>query len=229
MKPNKIIIPYKNKYYTLDRVAENKYYQIGFEADRWSIHIYLLQNSQIRVIINKSIKRSETEYHTQFHYDCYCTLECNTLYLNDVSDPATCKRIRKATRWFVIEPVITALYAQLKEELHALHSFDLIHDFRDLEQFIYRKLKEYGTTEFNVNNSLRFGIGENAYTTTEEALQAKEKEPVMLLNLFNGNHIISVDTIVFFLYWLLDRDGNLTVSDGERTKTIINNQKQEEQ
>jgi hypothetical protein len=228
MKTNKIVIPYKNKYYILNRINDNKYYQIGFEADRWSIHIYLLQNGQIRIIINKSIKKSETDYHTQFHYDCYCTLDANGLYLNDVSDLATCKGIRNPTKWFVIEPIITALYAQLKEELHALHPFDLIHDFRDLEHFIYRKLKEHGTKEFVINNSLRFGIGENAYTSTEEAFQAKEKEPVVLLNLFNGCHVISVDTIVFYLYWLLDKDKELTISDGERTKTIINNQKHQE-
>jgi hypothetical protein len=102
-----------------------------------------------------------------------------------------------------------------------LHPFDLIHDIRDLEQFIYRKLKEYGTTGFTVNNSLRFGIGENAYTTSKEALQAKEKEPVVLLNLFNGFHVISKDTIVFFLYWLLDRDKKLSVSDGCKTKDIL--------
>ena len=220
MKPNSIVITYKNRKYTLNRVSDNKHYQIGFEADRWSIHIYLLQNSQIRIIVNKSIKKSDTYYHTQFHYDCYCTLNADGLFLDDVCDPATCKHIRNTTKWFVINPILREIYAQLKEELEALHPFDLIDDFRDLEQFIYQKLKEYGKTEFTINNSLRFGIGENAYTTTEEAYQAKEKEPVFLLNLFNGFHVVSVDTIVFFLYWLLDRDKKLTVSDGCKTKDI---------
>ena len=86
-------------------------------------------------------------------------------------------------------------------------------------------MDEYGTVEFIVNNSLRFGIGENAYTTSEEALKAKEKEPIMLLNLFNGNHVVSKDTIIFFLYWLIDRDGQLTVSDTERTKPVFANSK----
>lgn len=221
MKPNKIAIPYKSKNYILDRVSDNKYYQIGFEADRWSIHIYLLQNGQIRIIINKSIKKSDTDYHTQFHYDCYCTLDANGLYLNDVHDPATCRKIRNATKWFAIEPMLRAIYAQLKEELEALHPFDLIHDIRDLEQFIFRRMEEYGTKEYTINNSLRFGIGENAYTTTEEAFKAKEKEPLALLNLFNGNHVISKDTIIFFLYWLIDRDKKLIVSDGEKTKDIF--------
>lgn len=182
----------------------------------------MLQNGLIRIIINKSIKKSETDHHTQFCYDCYCTLEASGLFLNEVYDPATCKRIRNATKWFTIEPMLKAIYVQLKEEFKALHPFDLLHSFRELEQFIYRKLKEYGKTEYTVNNTLCFGIGENAYTTTEEAFQAKEKKPIVLLNLFNGNHIVSVDTIVFFLYWLLDRDKALTISDGEQTKTIIN-------
>jgi hypothetical protein len=221
MKPNQIAIPYKSKYYTLDRVNDNKYYQIGFQADRWSIHIYLLQNGQIRIIINKSIKKSATEYHTQFHYDCYCTLDANGLFLDDVCDPATCRKIRNATKWFTIELMLRAIYSNLKEELNALHPFDLIHDITDLEQFIYRKLKEYGTKEYTINNSLCFGIGENAYTTTKEALQAKEKEPVAIMNIFDGKHIISIDTIVFFLYWLLERDKKLSISDGERTKEIF--------
>ena len=117
--------------------------------------------------------------------------------------------------------MLREIYTQLKKELEALHPFDLIHDIRDLERFIFRKMEEYGTKEFTVNNSLRFGIGENAYTTTEEAMQAKEKEPLALLNLFNGNHVISKDTIIFFLYWLIDRDKKLTVSDGEKTKDIF--------
>ena len=220
MKANNIAITYKSQTHILNRVNNDKYYQIGFEADRWSVHIYLLQNGQIRVIINKSIKKSETDYHTQFHYDCYCTLDKNGLFLNDVCDPATCRKITNRTKWFTIQPILNGIYTQLKEELEALHPFDLIHDLTDLEQFIYRRMEVYGTTEFTVNNSLRFGIGENAYTTNTEAFEAKEKEPVVLLNLFNGNHIISKDTIVFFLYWLLERDNRLIVSDGEKTKEI---------
>ncbi|SHG20679.1 hypothetical protein [Dysgonomonas macrotermitis] len=225
MKAYKITIPYKGRNYTLDRVTgESKHYQIAFETDRWSIHIYLLQNSQIRVIINKSVKRSGTHYGTQFHYDCYCTLETNGLYLNDVHDPATCRKITNPTKWFTIEPMLRVVYAQLKEELETLHPFDLIHDIWDLEQFIYRKMEEYGNVEYTVNNSPHFGIGENAYTTSEEAFKAKEKEPVVILNLFNGYHVISKDTIVIFLYWLMDRDGKLTVSDNNRTKVIYQNQ-----
>jgi hypothetical protein len=224
MKPIKIAITYRNKVYFLDRVEkEHKCYQIAFESDRWSIHIYLLQNGQIRIIINKSIKKSDTYYSTQFHYDCYCTLDANGLYLNDVHDPATCKRIRNKTKWFVIEPMLTSVYAQLKDELNALHPFDLIHDIRDLVQFIYRKMGAYGETEYRINNSLRFGIGENACTTSEEAIKAQETEPVVLLNLYNGYHVISKDTVVFFLYWLLDRDKYLNISDGQRTKTICIN------
>jgi hypothetical protein len=222
MKPNKIAITYKNQIYILDRVSEeSKYYQMAFEADRWSIRLYLLQNNQIRIIINKPVKKSETEYHTLFCYDCYCTLHKDYLYLDDVCDPATCRKITNPTKWFSIEPMLSELYSQLKEELEVLHPFDLIHDIRDLEYFIYRKMKEYGTVEYAINNSLRFGIGENAYTTTEDAFKAKEKEPLALLNLCNGNHVISKDTIIFFLYWLLDRDKILTVSDGERTKDIL--------
>ena len=97
MKANKIAITYKGKVYILNRVSgESKHYQIGFKADRWSIHIYLLQNGQIRIIINKSIKKSTTEYNTQFCYDCYCELHSYHLFLNDVSDPATCRRDRKS-------------------------------------------------------------------------------------------------------------------------------------
>jgi len=222
MKSNQIIITYKSKKHILDRViGESKYYQMAFETDRWSIRIYLLQNGQIRIIINKSVKKSQTDYHTQFCYDCYCTLDSYGLYLNDVCDPATCRKIRNATKWFTIEPTLREIYTQLKEELEALHPFDLIHDIRDLEQFIHRKLKEYGTKEYAINNSLRFGIGENAYTTTEEAFKAKEKEPIAIMNIFDGKHIISIDTIIFFLYWLIDRDKKLTVSDGEKMKDIF--------
>jgi len=225
MKSNKIVITYKSRKYILDRVDDDKHYQIGFEADRWSIRFYLLQNGQIRIIINKSVKKSENDYHTQFCYDCYCTLEPFGLFLDDVCDPATCRKIKNMTKWFTIEPMLREIYTQIKDELKVLHPFELIHDFRDLEQFIYRKIKEYGTTEFVINNSLRFGIGENAYTTSQEALKAKEKEPIVSLNIFDGNHIISIDTIVFFLYWLLDRDGELTLSDGQRSKTVITQNK----
>jgi hypothetical protein len=120
MNPDKIVIPYKDKNYFLDRVSDNKYYQTGFETGRWSVHIYLLQNGQIRIIINKSIKKSDTHYSTQFHYDCYCTLTGNDFFLDDVCDPATCKRIRNATKWFTIEPMLRAIYSQLKEELYTL-------------------------------------------------------------------------------------------------------------
>jgi hypothetical protein len=116
--------------------------------------------------------------------------------------------------------MLREIYNQLQDEFEALHPFDLIHDFRDLERFIYRKMEEYGEVEYTINNSLRFGIGENAYTTSEEALQAKEKEPIVLLNLFNGYHVVSKDTIVFFLYWLLDRDGKLTIAESKKTKEI---------
>ncbi len=221
MKTNSIVITYKNKKYTLNRVNGNRHYQSGFETDRWSIRIYLLEDDQIRIIINKSVKKSDTDYHTQFCYDCYCTLSDSYLFLNFVHDPATCKRIRNRTKWFAIEPMLREIHTQLKEELEALHPFDLIHDFRDLVQFIYRKLKSNNETEYTINNSLRFGKGENTYATSEEVLQAKEKEPLALLNLFNGFHAISVDTVVFFLYWLRDRDGKLTVSDGRKAKDIL--------
>jgi hypothetical protein len=117
--------------------------------------------------------------------------------------------------------MLREIYTQLKGELEALHPFDLIRDIDDLKHFMYRKMEEYGTTVYLINDSLRFGIGENAYTTTEEAMQAKEKEPVILLNLHNGYHVISKDTIVFFLFWLIDRDGHLTISNGEKTKAIL--------
>lgn len=52
MKASKIAITYKSRVYFLDRVTgESKHYQMAFEADRWSIRIYLLQNGQIRIII----------------------------------------------------------------------------------------------------------------------------------------------------------------------------------
>jgi len=225
MKPNKIAITYKSRVYFLDRVTEeSKHYQIAFETDRWSIRFYLLENGQIRIIINKSVKKSETEYHTHFCYDCYCTLDKNGLFLDDVHDPATCRKITNPTKWFVIEPILRSIYNLLKEELEALHPFDLIHDIRDLEHFIYRKMEEYGKVEFTVNNTLRFGIGENAYATSEEAFKAKGKEPIVLLNLFNGNHVISKDTIIFFLFWLMDRDGQLTVSENDKTKVVYQKQ-----
>lgn len=228
MKPNKISFTYKSQTYILDRInSENKYYQIGFEADRWSIHIYLTQNNQIRIIFNKSINKRETEYHTQFCYDCYCSLSYDVykkseyLFLNHVSDPATCRKIKNPTKWFTIEPMIRDIYNQLKEEIDALHPFDLIHNIRDLEYFIFQKMKSNEGAEYIINNCLRFGIGENSYTTSEEATQAKEKQPLVLLNLFNGYHVISQDTIIFFLYWLIDRDGQLTISEEGKTKTVF--------
>lgn len=222
MKPNNITITYKNREHSLNRVtAEGKYYQIGFEADRWQVHIYLQEDNRIRIIINKSVKKSPYDYHTQFCYDCYCTLLERGLYLESVNDPATCKRIINRVKWHTIFPMLQEIYRQLKEELEALHPFDLIDDFRGLERFIQRKMEEYGGVEYTVNNSLRFGIGENAYTTSEEALQAKENEPVMLLNLYNGFHVVSRDTVVFFLYWLLDRDGKLFITENEKIKNIV--------
>lgn len=221
MKPNSINITYKGRIHRLNREnTEGKYYQIGFETDRWYIHIYLLEDNRFRIIINKSVKKSAFDYHTQFCYDCYCTLMKSGICLDVVSDPATCKRIINRVKWLVICPMIREIYDQIREELEELHPFDLIHDFRDLERFIYRRMREYGKVEYTINNSLRFGIGENAYTTSEEALQAKEKEPIALLNLFNGHHVVSKDTIVFFLYWLSDRDGKLTIAEGEKTKEI---------
>jgi hypothetical protein len=99
-----------------------------------------------------------------------------------------------------------------------------IHNINDLQMFVFQKTMQYGKVEYSVNNSLRFGIGENAYTTTEEAFKAKEKEPIAILNLFNGFHIVSADTVIFFFYWLLERDEHLTISDGKQSKIVIQTQ-----
>jgi len=219
MTPSSIIITYKSKKHVLNR-TENQHYPIVFESDRWSIRIYILQDGRLRILIDKSVRKSKTEKHLQFCYDCYCSLFNDNIILNYVSDPATCKRIRNNTKWFTIEPIIGEIYTQLKSEIDILHPFDMITNIGDLQYFMFHKMKEYGTVEYTVNNSLRFGIGENAYTTSEEAMQAKEKEPVMLLNMFDGHHIVSTDSIIFFLYWLQDRDGKLTVSDGNRAKSL---------
>lgn len=122
MKANKIAITYKSQVYILNR-TESKQYQIGFDTDRWSIHIYITQNNPIRIIINKSVKKSETEYHTHFCYDCYCSLETNGLYLNDVSDPATCRKIKNMTKWFTIEPMLKEIYNQLKGEMEMISNY----------------------------------------------------------------------------------------------------------
>ncbi len=50
MKANKIAITYKSQVYILNR-TESKQYQIGFDTDRWSIHIYITQNDSVRIII----------------------------------------------------------------------------------------------------------------------------------------------------------------------------------
>ena len=221
MKQNSIKITYKGKKIVLYR-QENENYHISYESDRWKVNLSLLLNSNIRVMINKYVKKSEHTYSTQFYYDCYCTLSNGLFYLNDVSDPATCKRIINKVKRFTIEPILTEIYNQLKEEINSLHLFDIIQDhFYGLKYFIVKILDFRGNKEYHINNSLRFGIGENAYTTSEVALQVKEKRPVVLQNLFNGHHAISINSIIFFLYWLYDRDGHLTVFDGERTKCIM--------
>lgn len=138
MKPNSINITYKSRKHSLNRVnTEGKYFQIGFETDRWQIHISLQQDNRIRLIINKSVKISPYDYHTQFCYDCYCYLNSDHLFLCHVSDPATCKRVYNNVRWFTIEPLLAEIYAQLKEELEELHPFDLItHSFKHYENHI---------------------------------------------------------------------------------------------
>jgi len=122
MKQNKITIIYKSRLYILKR-TESKQYQIGFDTDRWSIRIYITQNDSVRIIINKSVKKSETEYHTHFCYDCYCTLETSNLYLNEVSDPATCRKIKNMTKWFIIEPMLKEIYNQLKGEMVMINNY----------------------------------------------------------------------------------------------------------
>ena len=116
MKQNSIKVTYKGKEYILDR-REDKNCQMVFEADRWSVRIYALANSNFRIIIDKSIKKSATEYHLQFCYDCYCELHSYYLFLNDVSDPATCRKIKNRTKWHIIQPILNEIYTQLKEEL----------------------------------------------------------------------------------------------------------------
>jgi hypothetical protein len=59
MKANKIAITYKSQVYILNR-TESNHYHIGFDTDRWSISIYITQNDSVRIIINKSVKKSET-------------------------------------------------------------------------------------------------------------------------------------------------------------------------
>jgi hypothetical protein len=123
MAPNSITINYKSKQFTLDRVsAEGKYHQIGFEAKNWGVRISLLKNGSIRVIIEKSIKRSEDGLHTQFYWACSCVLFRGKLILGGVYDPATCKPVSRKTRLFIIEPMIREIYTQLKAEIDALHS-----------------------------------------------------------------------------------------------------------
>lgn len=122
MKANKIAITYKSQVYILNR-TESNHYQIGFDTDRWSIHIYITQNDWIRIIINKSVRKSKNEYHTQFCYDCYCTIGTSNLYLNEVSDPATCRKIRNMTKWVTIEPMLKEIYNQLKGEMEMINNY----------------------------------------------------------------------------------------------------------
>ena len=117
MKQSSIEITYKDKKYILDR-KEDKNCPIVFDAERWSIRIYALANNNLRIIIEKLIKKSATNYQIQFFYDCYCEHHSYHLFLNDVCDPATCRKIKNRTKWYVIQPILNEIYTQLKEELH---------------------------------------------------------------------------------------------------------------
>jgi hypothetical protein len=122
MKTNSITINYKNRQFTLDRVnAEGKYFQIGFASDQWGVRIYTLKGGDMRVIVEKSVKRGDTS-HTQFHWDCFCTVDDLGLLPYEVNDPTTCKRISKHTKWLVIDPILQEIHTQLREELDTLHS-----------------------------------------------------------------------------------------------------------
>ena len=116
MKQSRIEITYKDKKYILDR-KEDKNCPIVFDAERWSIRIYALANNNLRIIIEKSIKKSATEYHIQFFYDCYCEHHSYHLFLNDVCDPATCRKIKNRTKWHTIQPILNEIYTQLKEDI----------------------------------------------------------------------------------------------------------------
>ncbi len=123
MTPNSIVINYKSKQFTLDRVnTDGKYFQIGFEADRWGVRIYRLEREQVRIIIEKSVKRDDDGTSTQFMWDCYCMFFSGRLSLLHVSDPATCKRISNITKWLDIYSMLEEIYAQLKTEIDALHT-----------------------------------------------------------------------------------------------------------
>jgi hypothetical protein len=120
MKPNSITIQYKSRTFTLDRVtAEGQYFQIGFEGRNWGIRIYSLPQGDIRVVIEKSIRRGEVS-HTQLYWDSLCMSNGCGLIPCKVDDPATGKRIGKRTKWLIVDPIVQLVYDQLKEELDAL-------------------------------------------------------------------------------------------------------------
>jgi hypothetical protein len=81
-----------------------------------------LENGSIRVIIEKSVKRSEDVSHTQFFWNCTCVLFRGKLILGGVYDPATCKTVSRKTRLFIIEPMLREIYTQLSAEIDALQN-----------------------------------------------------------------------------------------------------------
>lgn len=123
MRPDSITINYKTKHFTLERVnAEDRYFQIGFEAPRWGVRIYRLEGKRVRIIIEKSRARKDGGTNIQFLWDCYCLPFRGELHMYDICDPATCKHINRQTRWYLIGPMLDEIYRQLKAEIDALLS-----------------------------------------------------------------------------------------------------------
>lgn len=227
---NYLNINYKNQSYVLTK-KESKNFSIYYEHERFRIGINKdfsgVFNNKLQIFIERSVNRiddysGEKVHSIKISFSCECYMEGKNLYCLSAYNNINGKKVRKDviynTVYSVLNELSTQIYTELQEELKK-KEIEAINDIHELERFIWRKCKSNEKVEYSVNDTLKFGIGENCYTSPEIAGQAKEDQPIITLRCGDIT-IISQDTIIFFLYWLRDKDNHLSISDGEDIRLL---------
>lgn len=133
MRTASIEFEYKGRLIRLDRKPgqEPEAGKLFFANKTWEIEI-IRESGENRLkffrvkLEHWSIKKNEDgtiTNHNLFYYWCTCyPEECSDscLLIQEVYDPAGCKKIRNSTKLLVISPVVNAIYQQLKEEMAVL-------------------------------------------------------------------------------------------------------------
>lgn len=133
MRTASIEFEYKGRLIKLDRRSdeEPEAGKLFFANKTWEVEIIREsgegEHKFFRVKIEHwRVSKSEDgtiTHHNLFYYWCTCYPEewsDSCLLIQEVYDPAGCKKIRNSTKLLVISPAVNAIYRQLKEEMAAL-------------------------------------------------------------------------------------------------------------